>query len=322
MTSLGCQSGSNDIQPGDQAPYPRSASQSPSTTNQQKTDIPPAVLGGKAIPWRELQPFLVEAGGGLALEELVLTRLLREQLQAQGLTITPEEIQAERDIFDQMLAAGSGVAQENIASIADQVRRRRRIGPHRFASLLERNAMLRKLVGDQAELSEELIDNALEIRYGLKYQARLIVVASEQEASEVLGQMRDSQRDPSLLFSELAATISLDPSSAAAGLLEPISPADPSYPAAIRNSLKILDVGQISQAIAVNHGYALLFMEQIIPQSSPRPEAARWQITEELRVKQQRLMMDSLAQRLLAGADLKILDRALEWSWGTRQPAG
>ena len=43
-------------------------------------------------------------------------------------------------------------------------------------------------------------------------------------------------------------------------------------------------------------------------------------LTEELRIKQQRLMMDTLAQRLLGGADLKILDRALEWSWGTRRP--
>ncbi len=318
--SSGCQTGQDTIRTSHQSQLSNSATSSQSPSPQPKiTDVPPAVLGGVAIPWRDLQPFLVEAGGGIALEEFVLSRLLEKQLQIQGLEIAPEDVQAERDIFEQMLASGSGIAKENIPSMVEQVRRRRRMGPSRFASLLQRNAMLRKLVSNQAEPSEELIANALEIKYGVRYQARLILVASEKDASEVLNQLRDSSRDPSLLFLELAATISLDPSNAAAGLLEPISPADPSYPVAIRNSLKTLEVGQISRAIAVDQGYALLRLEQIIPAAALKPQDARQRITQELRIKQQRLLMDTLAQQLLDGADLKILDRSLDWSWGTRR---
>jgi parvulin-like peptidyl-prolyl isomerase len=272
-----------------------------------------ASVQGRVLTWDDLTPMLAEAAGGIVLEELTLDRLLREEFARRGLEIDAAAVAAERDRLLQSLSAveDSPVDTERLL---DTMRRSRGLGPVRFEALLRRSAMLRRLIANEVVVSDDAIEMAFEQAYGKHFQTRLITVPTLTEAQDIRRTL-DQQAVP---FGELAARRSTDASAGRGGLLEPISPADPSYPAPIRSILTQLEVGRVSPVVAIDGGYAILKLEQVIPASGVDLGSVRDEMNRRVRLQQERLLMDQLARRLLQSASITTHDPSLGWSWSAR----
>jgi foldase protein PrsA len=273
------------------------------------------MINGKALHWRDLQPLLAEAAGGLVLEEIVLDRMLDERLTREGLTITDEDIEKERSLLHETLHDDPDTAHR----LLEQLRQRRGFGSRRFRLLLQRNAALRALVEQHSgiEVTDQAVQRLYDIQYGPKRQPRLIVVPTLSEARSAIERLDDGE-----LFGDVAVELSTDSSASRGGLLEPISRSDPSYPKALREALWKLDVGQRSEPILLDQRYAVLKLVREVPGENTALNDVRDELEQQVRWNQQRLAMDQLARQLLREASVTVFDQALHESWRDRQQIG
>lgn len=313
---------------------PQASGQPSKGEGQVGSGVPAALVDGNRIEWSDLTAPLAEAAGGLILEEVVLDRTLESECARRALTVDPAAIEAERDLLAKALTAAASVPQSEAETLLARVRVSRGLGEHRFASLLKRNAMLRALVrsGQVEERVPDVTDEDLRQAYALKYgpraRARLILVRQESAATDAARRVRGDGRAPEA-FADVAASVSVDPSAARGGLLDPFSLDDADYPVAIRRVLAQLKPGEISDPIAVawsgHDGYAIVKLEETVPspKSSPSLEACKEDLRTEVRIVRERAAMDRLARRLIAGAKVTIFDRSLDRSWTQRRgPSG
>lgn len=276
------------------------------------TGRPVAYLNGRAVREHELYALLVEMDGGLALSELLLDRAIQAELADAELQVIDRDLEAERQT---MLDALSPDADEAVRLLAE-MKRRRGLGERRFAGLLARNAGLRKLVraAGQEPIAEPAIRQAYELAYGPRYTVRLIVTEQLARAQQVHRLVAEGSS-----FSDLAAVHSTDVSAAQGGLLSPISPADASYPDAVRDALPSLGLDtrqtRLSPVIAIDGGYALLWLDAFTPAQGIDIEDVRPELEAGIRMRLERLRMQQLARTLIDKADLVILDPALDASW-------
>jgi len=331
LLAMAACSGSGQRQQGEPAvPVTRGLDQSDrylSTSNaapaeRQATNAgrPMALLNGQDITLEAMRPAMVEAAGALALEEVVLERLLEQECARAGVRIGPEQVSAERRVFVEALVGVRGAVDANEAErLLAQVRRERGLGDYRFEALLRRNAMLRALVAPTVRVTPEALRVAYERRYGEQFRCRVITVNSLSDASSVRRRL-----DSGETFSTIAAFTSTDSSAERGGVIPPISPADPSWPEAVRRTARELSVGQVSAPIALDSGYAILILDEVIPAPAGSPssvDAAVETLEVDVRLEQERQQMGQLARRMLTEAKVSVIDRSLDRAWRERTGA-
>ncbi len=277
-----------------------------------------ATVSGTDIPWAQAQPLLAEAAGGLILEEVALETLLIREMLTQRLTLTDAMIEREELLLRDSLATDT--TPDQAQRLLDEIRRQRGLGPKRYQSLLRRTAMLRALVQDRVTIDEASIERAYRIRYEPSFRVRIITTDTVEQAERARARIAAGED-----FSRVAAEVSTDPSAVRGGVVEPINPADPTYPDAIRRTLTTLSPGDLSNPIPLDIDgplqIALLVLDEVVP---PARLATREQVRPELerlvRLREERLLMDALSQRLLDQARVSPIDPAATWSWESRQP--
>ncbi|MBL8744886.1 MAG: peptidylprolyl isomerase [Phycisphaerae bacterium] len=278
---------------------------------------PVAVIDGRSITIDQLRPALIEAAGATVLEETLLDELLAREAAARSIAITSANIDAERArLLETFAGAGIARSDDEAARLLQSIRAARGLGEKRFSALLRRNATLRALVAPEVLVTEAGIDHARELRFGERRRARLIVTPTANAATNALARLNSGED-----FTALAAEVSTDRSAERGGILEPISTADPEYPAAIRAALRNLKPGETSQPVAIDQGYALLRLDEIIPPSpsAADPDTIRPLLERDVRTQQERILMNQLARRLLDAASITIMDRALDEAWKQRK---
>jgi parvulin-like peptidyl-prolyl isomerase len=276
---------------------------------------PAALVDGRPVNWDELQPALAEAAGGIVLQEAILDRALERLARVRGITIGPEAIERERALLLNAIVREARTEEGDAEQLLLVVRRSRGLGETRFARLLERNARLRALAAAEVEVEREEIDREFLLRHGPRYRVRVIMAATHRQAAEARQRIGEQEEGRTLRFAEVAASVSLDPSAERGGIVDPISPADPTYPASIREALERLAPGEISAVLAIDRGFALLLMEERIPGDGVEYADVEAQISADVRRAAERMAMDDLARRLLREASVSIMDKGLEWSW-------
>ncbi len=296
---------------GCQNPAPRRANSpgrtNPGTSAAASTDRYLAYVNGQSVTVSDLRLYLLEASGGKVLAEHVLDAQLAQELADRNLTVQPQQLKAERQILAQVLDPDPDQAQR----LLDELRQQRGLGETRFSQLLRRNASLRLLVQDEVEISPAAIELAYQLEYGPRFEARLIVVDSLALASDLVGRARTGKAD----FVDLAIAHSTDSSRAQGGLLPPISPADATFPAAVRQTLGKLAVGQVSDAVALDRGFAILKLERKINARPIRFDEVEQQLALGVRRQVEQILMRRKARTIISQAHVVILDPALNQSW-------
>lgn len=279
-------------------------------------DRPVALVAGAAVTWDDLRASLGEAAGGAALEEAALGRLLERECAAKGITIAAEQVERERELaVETLLAEGGAADREDAERLLGRVRTARGLGDARYGALLRRTAMLRALVQGDVRVSDGAVQQLYRLRFGEKYRARLIVTPTAAVASRAAERIKAGES-----FAAVAAEVSVDPSADRGGLIDPISPADETYPIVIRRAAEETPAGQVSRTLVLEGGFGLLLVESKIDAREPSGglDAVRAELERGVRLRQERLLMNTLARRLLASADVQVLDRSVGWSWRNR----
>lgn len=276
----------------------------------QQPDRPVAYLNGRPVTQHELFGILAEMDGGLALSEALLDRALAERLAREGLALTQADLDYERQVILSTLSDDDDQA----VRLLRAMRERRGLGERRYAALLRRNAGLRKLVHGDITVGAAAIRQAYDLRYGPRYTVRLILTETAQDAQQL---RRAALGGAS--FIDLAVLHSTDPSAAQGGLLSPISPADATYPVALREALADLstesDAARLSPVLTLGQGYALIRLEEVALARGPAIETVRDELEKDVRLRLERLRMEQLARTLIDNADIVVLDPTLRQSW-------
>jgi len=290
-----------------------------------------ALIDNRPIDARAFRAMLQEAAGALVFEEMVLDHELDAALREAGVSVTASMVEQERRRMAEALVGVTGVAESESERLIERVRATRGLGPERFARLLSRNAGLRALAqrSDGAALSSvtrEQLEQAYAIRYGERVRSRLILVGSEADAARVLRRVRPGEGQPGESFADVAVAESIDPTASRGGLLDPISPEDPSYPVAFRRALSSLAPNAISDAIPVtwpsapgrppSQGVAVVQVVERLPGTGPGLSAVASRLESEIRMVRERAAMDRIARELTAQGLRRatVLDESLEWS--------
>ena len=102
-----------------------------------------------------MQPLLAEAAGGEILEEIALDRLLADEVERRGLSVTSEEIRREESLLlDSLIQAEVASDIRQGRRLLTDLRERRGLGEHRYSALLRRSASLRALVQERIVLTD------------------------------------------------------------------------------------------------------------------------------------------------------------------------
>ncbi|MEN0020232.1 MAG: peptidyl-prolyl cis-trans isomerase [Planctomycetota bacterium] len=282
---------------------------------------PPLLVNGRAVPWSSLRPLLAEAAGAIAIEEIALDAAIEQTAQQAGVTVTRADINREQDLLVRSIAADASLDRGEAQRVAETIRRNRGLGPDRFARLLRRNALLRALVQPEIEIGEDELRTAYEVLHGERYVVRVLVVERRADAARFRSEIA-AAADPERRFIELAGEHSTDATASRGGLTEPISPADPAYPAAIRAVVDGLQPGQLSTVVALDGSFAVVRGQAVVPGSGRSSSAVRGSLEERVRTRQERIAMDALSRRLLESSQIAPFDESLGWSWRTRPRRG
>lgn len=273
-----------------------------------------ATLGGEGISAQDMHSRLAEVGGRIVLEEILIEKLAAQACADRGIEVTQAMLAEERErVWQAFIRQGVAGDEQSAERLMREVRRSRGLGPARMEGLLRRSAMLRALVADQVVVSEGSLRLAHALRYGARVEWRIITTSSLEEANAAVRRLRGGEP-----FGEVAADLSTDPSAMRGGVVEPIHLEDPSYPEAVRDALTRLEEGAVSNAIAIETGFAIVLREgmtEVPVAPTPAFEAVRDELAADARLQQERLLMDRLARRLLSGAQIRVIDPALGWAW-------
>ena len=269
-----------------------------------------AIVDGQSVPLASLQSLLIEAAGVEVLGELVLDRRLAKAMADRRLTLTEQDIDRERQLLLDELAADRNEA----TRLLEQLREQRGWGTHRYDLLLRRNAGLRTLIEAESDVPESAVRQAYEQRYGPKQVVRLILVPSLQQAGVVRRRLEAGES-----FTDVAVAMSQDVSRAQGGLLPPISRHDDTYPKAIRDVVAALQPGQVSSPVSLEDGFAILQVERTIEAENVPFDTVAERLRRQVRLRYQRTLMERQARVLMQDADVTVLDAALNEAWKRRQ---
>ncbi len=300
---VGCESPSQVAVPAQRANPTAPATPRPASA-------PVAYINGQPVTEAALHGRLIETAGGQVLTELVLDRMIRDRLAQRGLLLTPELIDAEELHMRNTLSADPNEATRLLIKMFSD----RDMGKLGFQSMLFRNAGLRLLVKDQVTVPPALVRQAYELRHGQRYRVRIIVADSLNQASALRDRAASGES-----FADLASLHSTDASAAQGGLLSPISLADSTYPKALRQTLSTLQVGGLSDLIAVDDHFIIMKLEESLPADATPFEAAREELQHSVQLELEGQRMQQAARSMLADAKVVVLEPALNKSWLTQK---
>ena len=266
---------------------------------------------GRPVGRELLEGTLMESAGPRALREVLVDAALQERLAGLSLSITDDDMLAERKVLLKALDEDENRA----LRLLETIRRREGLGPLRFSALLRRNAGLRKLVKDDVRPNEEAIRAAWDVRHGPRRTARVFVAATLEACSELIRRV-DAGED----FGALAARQSTDASASAGGLIEPITRLDPSWPTSFRETLWTTPLLVVSDPVLVDANYVVILPLEETPGDGTPLDRVREECERRVRLAQERLLMDSLARDLLDSLQVEIIDSDLDRAWRTPAP--
>lgn len=277
------------------------------------TGRPPAIAFDARIDWAQLQPYLAEIGGREVLEEAILDAAIDRELAGTAQSITATAIEAERRIVIETVAEESQTSGDQAAGLVEELRRARGLGPKRYAGQLRRNAALRAMVAGGVLVGRDEIELARRLNYGERVKARLVVCRDERDASAIRAALAALSGDQLRAeFTRMAMERSVHSTRASGGDLGVVSPEDPSLAVPLQEELRATGAGSLTGLVLVAEGYGLALVESRLPATTAPTDA---EIERRVRLRKERIAMDELANRLVAGARVTVFDESLRWSW-------
>jgi foldase protein PrsA len=177
---------------------------------------PVAVINGQVITRQMLSDECVARRGVEILETLIARVLIDQAIQAQGLSVTAEEINAEIDSVAQRMA---GLSRE---AWLKTLYKERGISPEQYArDIIYPTLALRKLAEPLVQITPKDLQIAFDATYGDKLRCRMIMVDKLRVAQEIWQELKANPGG----FEKIAMERSMDLNTRSLGglIAEPIS---------------------------------------------------------------------------------------------------
>ncbi len=234
-------------QPGQAAPDAPAAAK-PAAAG--KTQIL-ARVGKETISYDLVAQEAVSRHGKEILDDLINRMIIQQKCEEAGVMVTEEEIHAEVSRIAKRFSLDP-------PGWYNMLQAERNITPQQYRqSVIWPMLSLKKLAGEQVDITEEEMDKAFVRNYGPRVKARLILIDNQRRAQEV---WEKCKRDPDN-FDKLAEEFSVDPSSRALGGSIPPIPMHSGNDTLEKAAFKLQE-GEISGLIELQTGrYAILKSE-------------------------------------------------------------
>ncbi|HVX12934.1 MAG TPA: peptidylprolyl isomerase [Pirellulales bacterium] len=218
-----------------------------------------AIVNGETITAREVAEEAIERHGIEMLDGLISRHLLEQALKKRKLQITEEDMQDEIS----RAAVSMGKTKKNDepdvdAWLKDVVENQKMPLDLYRDDVVWPNVGLRKLAGDDIEVSKEDLKKSFEANYGPRVRCRAIVLANQRDAQKIWDSARKNPKVEH--FAELAKAYTIEPGGKAnEGEVPPIQRygSDP----ALEDEAFSLKPGEISSILQVGDKWVILFCE-------------------------------------------------------------
>lgn len=252
-----------------------------------------AMVNGEPITRQELAQESLKHYGKSVLERLVNKYLVMDECKRRGVTVSQEEVNAE---IERMATRFS----LPVAEWLKMLKQERGISAAQYASdIIWPTLALRKLAGEQLEVTEEELAKQFQAQYGPAVKARMIVCNDAQTAERVRA---EAVAKPDT-FGDLARKFSKDiPSASANGLIQPIRRHAGLKP--IEDAAFALKEGEISQVIKAADQYVILKCDGHLPALNVQFEKVKPYMIETLRDSKMRRVAMDLFRKLQQNAQI------------------
>ncbi len=212
-----------------------------------------ATVNGEHITRDQLAAECLRHYGKEVLESMINKYLIMEECKRRGVVITRQEVDAEI----QRMATRFGLSVDQWLKMLKQ---ERGITPVQYANdIIWPTLALRKLAGQQLQVTPEEVQQAFENQYGPAVRVRLIACKDRQLAEKVRAAAAAKPDE----FPELAKQYSDDPSASVKGLVPPIRKHGGFKE--IEDAAFSMKDGEVSPVIAVGDQYVIIKREVLLP---------------------------------------------------------
>ena len=250
-----------------------------------------AMVNGAEIPQAQLAEECVARHGATVLEAIVNKMIIEQGCQKQGITVGPEEVDAEIET----MAKRFNLPREKWIEL---IRDERGVTPQQYADeIVWPMIALRRLAHAEIEPTAEEIAEAHEHQFGPAVKARIIVLRTAAEGERIRAEVAAKPDD----FGSFARQHSVDVGSASAnGWVQPIRrhTGEPRFEAVAFG----LPVGGISPVVQVADQFIIIKCEGHLPAADVALDDVRPRLTEELHERKSREASSTVFRRLQEGA--------------------
>ena len=288
----------------------------PERTSKRKLVMPEdpmvALVNGQGVKQSRLSEVLRAGYGRKVLDELILLEVVRQEAAKKGLTVTPAEVQAEFEGILEEMAQGRSRREQ--MALLEYMLESRHLSRAEFDLILERQALLNRMVDPNVSITEQMLNEEYERQYGRKVLVRQIVRSSFRSIQESV-KLLEGGAD----FQEMAEKFSEDQVSLArGGLVGPFSQADEHIAAKVREeAFKLNKIGQRSRVFSYYDGdklewWCVLQLEKDFPAVNVPKEEVDEKLEQIIkrRVRNQRTM--GFLEKLRSQANVTIFEQELK----------
>ena len=241
-----------------------------------------AVVNGEPISRNYIAAECLKRWGTETLESLVNKQLITDACKSRGIVIS------ERDI-DREISSIAGKFGMSTDQYLDMLRKERDVTATEYRrDILWPTLALKRLAADRLTVTPEQLAKEYESEYGPKVQVRMISVATQSKAQEILKKVHANPDD----FAELAKKYSEDQYSASAkGLIPPVRKhmGEPE----VEQAVFALQPGQVSPIVHAANQYFIFRCERHIQETTISPQ---------YRKQTEKMLSDRIVERNLRSA--------------------
>ncbi|MEN6406816.1 MAG: peptidylprolyl isomerase [Thermoguttaceae bacterium] len=260
-----------------------------------------AMINGEPVTIHELDEECIARHGVATLEGMIHRMLLEQACRRKGIAVTEKDLQ--KEIARAALAGVKPKADgsPDVETWLREVTKRQGVPLETYRDdVVWPSVALKKLVGDQVEVSEEDLHKGFEANYGPRVRCLAIVLDNQRRAQQVFDLAR--KKNTSEFFGDLAEQYSVEPSSQAMrGEVPPIKRFG-GKPQLEQEAFS-LQPGELSGIIQMGDKFVILRCEEFTkPTANITFDMVRNDIYEDLREKKLRVAMADCFENLQESA--------------------
>jgi len=262
-----------------------------------------AVINGQKITDRELAELCIAQHGKTVLEGTINRRLLEQACKRQNVTVTEEDVDEEIRRVASLLLKPKEDGSPDVERWLEMVPKEQGVSVDVYRSdAVWPSVALKKLVGDQVEVTEEDLQRGYEANYGPRVRCLAIVLNNLRKAQEVWAMARDNPSPE--FFGDLAEQYSVEVGSRALrGQVPPIQKYG-GQPV-LEEAAFALEKGELSSIIQVGRDrYVILLCQGRTEPVEVEFAEVRDEIYADVFEKKQKLAMGEYFQKLQESATI------------------